>query len=236
MRGRQRKRTSLLLMGGVASVGIHLSLLLFVLSPAPPGPPPPFAAELIKLDLVPLPPPTPPAPTPKPAAQPERAKAARQVASRTLAPPRHVSPAAFSNPTPAPEAAPADGAPSAELSDAQLAGAASADSGPSGGACDMARRVQAALRKDPIVRSTVAQAGVTKAILVWNGDWVQSRGEDGKGLSAVREAIAWEVGFSPKACQSQPVSGLIVFSLDPRPGSVRLALGTTAWRWSDLLK
>ncbi|HUO11270.1 MAG TPA: hypothetical protein VMU37_00805, partial [Caulobacteraceae bacterium] len=120
------------------------------------------------------------------------------------------------------------------LSDAQLAGAASADSGVGGGECDMARRVQAALRNDVLVQAAVAQTG-SRAILVWNGDWIQSGGEDGKGLAALREAVMWEVGFAPPACRAQPMRGLITLSLNARPGAARVALGAPAWRWSDLL-
>jgi hypothetical protein len=68
--------------------------------------------------------------------------------------------------------------------------------------------------------------------MVWNGDWVQGRGEDGKGLAAVREAILWEVGFAPAACRAQPVHGLVLLSMN---GATRLAVGAGDWRWSDLL-
>lgn len=121
-----------------------------------------------------------------------------------------------------------------ELSGAQLAGAASADSGPKGRACDMARRLQGALRKDPLVQAAVAGlAG--KAVMVWNGDWVRSGGEDGKGLAAVREAIMWEIAFAPEACRSEPVRGLVLISMSEAPGPARLAVGSSEWRWSDLL-
>jgi hypothetical protein len=133
---------------------------------------------------------------------------------------------------------PAEAAPTADpgpgLSDGQLAGAALADAGPPGGACDMARWVQRALRKDPLVRAAVA-GSAGKAIMVWNGDWVRSNDEDGKGLAAVREAILWEVAFAPRACRAEPVHGLVLLSLNQAPGSVRLALGAGEWRWSDLL-
>jgi hypothetical protein len=98
----------------------------------------------------------------------------------------------------------------------------------------MIGRVQAALRKDGIVRTAVSSfAG--RAIRVWNGDWVRSLGEDGKGLAAVREAVMWEIAFAPAACKSEPVRGLVVVSVDSPEGRVRLALGTGQWRWSDLL-
>lgn len=234
--------------GGVASVGAHAAVLAFLLWPRPEPPetvePPPTVVALIPpLPEAPQPKPATPAPQKKPveAKQPAAVRPAPRQASRK---PAHVSPhAAPSKPTPetatddAPDAE-ADSAP-AELSAADLAGAVDADAGPAGGACDMARRVQAALRKDGLVRAAVGQAGFMpgKAVLVWNGDWVRSRGEDGKGLSAVREAIAWEVGFAPAACRAEHVRGLILFSLGGAPGSIRLALGSAGgWRWSDLLK
>jgi hypothetical protein len=129
----------------------------------------------------------------------------------------------------------------ATLTEAQLAGAATAGSGDvggagggegggAGGACDMAARVQAALRRDALVRAAIARSD-GKATLIWNGDWVRSLGEDGKGLATIREAILWEVGFAPAACREQPVRGLVLLSL----GGARVALGSGHWRWSDLL-
>lgn len=151
-------------------------------------------------------------------------------------PPRDVvrrAPAPSAIELPAAEAAPATES-GPELSDAQLAGAASAGSGGAGGACDMAGRVQSALRKDPLVRAAVA-GSAGGATLVWNGDWVQSRGEDGKGLAAVREAIMWEIAFAPQACRAQAVRGLVLISLNQAAGAPRLAIGSGEWRWSDLL-
>jgi hypothetical protein len=71
--------------------------------------------------------------------------------------------------------------------------------------------------------------------MVWNGDWVQSHSEDGKGLAAVREAIIWEIAFAPAACRTQPMHGLMLISLNDGSESARLAVGHGEWRWSDLL-
>jgi len=120
------------------------------------------------------------------------------------------------------------------VSDSVLAGAASADSGPGGGECNMAQRLQSALRKDPLVQAAVSQTGA-RAIMVWNGDWVQSDREDGKGLAALREAVMWEIAFAPPACRTQSMRGLITLSLNSSPGAARVALGAGTWRWSDLL-
>ena len=122
------------------------------------------------------------------------------------------------------------------VSEADLAGAMTAGGGGGGdGGCDMARRLQEALRKDALVQNAVAGARTPRAILIWNGDWVQGHGEDGKGLAAVREAIMWEIGFAPTACRSEPVHGLVLLSLNQGAGGARLVMGGGDWRWSDLL-
>ena len=131
--------------------------------------------------------------------------------------------------------------PSAVLSAAQLAWAATAGSGAAGGRpCDIARQLQAALRRDPRVQAAVAEAarapGAPRQVLfIWNGDWIRSQGQDGAGLAAVREVILWEVGFAPVACRAEPVHGLVLFSMGDAPGAPRLVLGADEWRWSDLL-
>jgi hypothetical protein len=121
------------------------------------------------------------------------------------------------------------------LSDSQLAGASRAGEGGGGGSgCDMARAAQQALRRDRLVNAAVADAGRQgKASMLWNGDWVRAGDQDGKGLAAVRQAILWEVGFSPEACRNQPMHGMVVLSL--ADGSTRFAIGAGEWRWSDLL-
>jgi len=124
------------------------------------------------------------------------------------------------------------------LSSSQLAGAARAGEGPNsgggGGGCDMARAVQQALRRDRLVFASMESAQrLGKAMMLWNGDWVRSGGEDGKGLSAVREAVMWEVGFAPQACREARMHGLVLVSL--ADGRTRFAIGSSDWRWSDLL-
>ena len=144
-----------------------------------------------------------------------------------------------SSPHPAPPRVAVTKAPASDtsdlLSDSQLAGAASAgEGGGGGGGCNTAWTVQQALRRDVLVRDAVENAHrMGAAIMVWNGDWVQSGGQDGKGLSAVREAITWAVAFAPEACRNQHVHGLVLLSL--ADGNTRLAVGAGDWRWSDLL-
>jgi len=122
------------------------------------------------------------------------------------------------------------------LSDAQIAGAASVGEGGGGGGggCDLARAVQQALRRDPLVHSAVQGANrLGKAVMMWNGDWVRSGDQDGKGLSAVRQAIMWEVAFAPAACRNEPMHRPVLLSL--ADGNTRFAVGSGNWRWSDLL-
>ena len=122
------------------------------------------------------------------------------------------------------------------LSESQIAGASSVGEGGGGGGggCDLARAVQQALRRDRLVHSAVAGANrMGKAVMMWNGDWVRSGGQDGKGLSAVREAIMWEVGFAPEACRNERMRKPVLLSL--ADGNTRFAIGSGDWRWSDLL-
>jgi hypothetical protein len=226
-------------LAGAASLAAHVGVFLLLISSVrPPAdlPPPPVLVQLV----APPPPPQPPAPAPRP-----KASAAPVAAARPATPTRDtrraaVRPVPIDIPTRPVEAATAPkasggGVSGAGLSDSELAGAAVAGSGAPGGACDMARQIQAALRKDPLVQAAMAEAvrgAGGRAIMVWNGDWVQNNGEDGKGLAAVREAIMWEVAFAPPACRAEPVRGLVLMSLN---GSTRLALGERQWRWSDLL-
>ncbi|MDP3855599.1 hypothetical protein [Phenylobacterium sp.] len=184
--------------------------------PEPPGPPTPSPAEAAPAAAPAPTPPTPVEPRPR-----------RTVFRQTPAPPPDVAP------MPAGESLAGD--PGAEVSDGQLAGAATAGSGGGGGDCNMPRRLQAALRRDRLVQAAVAEAHRGKALMVWNGNWVRHRGQEGSGLAAVREAMMWEIGFAPEACRTERVRGLVLLSLSDGPGSARLVVGSSDWRWSDLL-
>lgn len=223
------------------SVGAHAGLLAALLIGWGATATPVFQPAIDVSLVPPFAPPAPKPPAPLRRSTPKRT-AAHKARVRVAAAPRI---AVRRSPTPpAPESLPAafvqartdgDGA---ELSGDQLAGAQvagegdGAGGGSGGGDCNMARRVQAALRKDPLARAAV-HAASGHAIVVWNGDWVQTGAEDGKGLAAVREAITWEVAFAPPECRRQRMRGLVLLSLND--GSPRLALGAGDWRWSDLL-
>jgi hypothetical protein len=212
-----------------ASVAGHLLVGLALFAAWAKPEPPAFDPQPITVALVTLPQPAAADPTP-----PTPAKVAPAAA--------HARPSAVhETPKPAPAAAAvaavdssASANPVPGLSDAALSGASTADSGDGDGGCNMARRLQEDLRRDQLVQTAVAGFG-GRAIMVWNGDWVWIDGEDGKGLTAVRQAMMWDIAFSPKACRAQPMHGLVVIAANGGHGGARLVVGSGDWRWSDLL-
>ena len=224
-------------------------------------PPPAPAPVLLTLETPPRPepPPAPPAETPDPAPAPASKAPPRPSAARPA--PKAVAPPPLRlrqprNPPPSaplPAAEPMPEPPGISLLDAgQTAGAAVAGpaggggpggagaggegSGAGGGRCDMVRRIQDALSDDAQIRASVltahrALSANGRALLVWDGDWLQSRGEAGKGLAGLRQAIAVEVAFAPRDCRDQPMRGLALIVL---PDGPRSALGRGSWRWRDL--
>lgn len=197
-------------------------MVVQLVTPPPPEPPPPVEAD-------PSPEPAAAAPIPKP--EPEPKPPPRRIVARpTPAPPASVPPVPAAR-----EAGVGEDDGAGEVSDAEIAGAATAGSGGSGGGCDMPALVQRALRRDRQVRTAVAEVDRGKALRVWNGDWVRHRGQEGAGLAAVREAITWEVAWAPEACRHQRMSGPVVLSLADTPGAARIVVGGGQWRWSDLL-
>ncbi len=198
-------------------------------------------------------------PDPVPDDPGEKAATAPVVAEQTVAakavlrPPVRVTPTPVAVETvPAPPVGMVEAV--ASVSEAELVGARVAGSGTdgdgsagsgagaggTGGRCDMVRRLEDALREDPDIRSALIaahrEAGLGRgALVVWDGDWVRSSGQDGRGLAGVRQAIAVEVAFAPAACRAEGLNGRVVIALEDGPGAARMVLGSGAWRWSDLL-
>ena len=217
----RERRTRFL--AGAFTVAVHIAALALLLLPRGSAPKSHVEpeSEPIQVSLIDTPKPPPPGPPDVTLVQPKAAAAPPlpQVTTR---------PTVRATATPKPDN-------SDLLSASQLAGAAAVgEGGGGGGGCDLARAVQQALRRDPQVRSAVEEANRSgKAIMLWDGDWVRSGGQDGKGLSAAREAVVWEVGFAPEACRHQQMHGLLLLSL--ADGGTRFAIGAGDWRWSDLL-
>jgi hypothetical protein len=219
--GRWRSRV----LAWALSVAAHLMVFAALFWPHPGPPPPHTEPPPILISLVELPKPEPPGP---PSATEVKAGGPQNAVRPT--PPHRAAPA------PVPTAATPTPDTSDLLNESQLAGATSADGEGvgGGGGCDMARVVQQALRRDPLVRIAVEDAHrMGKSVMLWNGDWVRSGEQDGKGLSAVREAIIWELAFAPETCRNKRLHGLVLLSL--ADGRTRFAIGSGDWRWSDLL-
>ncbi|HSV04387.1 MAG TPA: hypothetical protein VLI41_14425 [Phenylobacterium sp.] len=216
------------------SAAAHAGLLALILSVAPSPAPREFdEPEVLPVVLAPPEPPKPPqppAPEPKPAPTPPKAAAPKPVASLKVRRPKP----APADVAPLPVAPGRAASPGDELGEAEVAGAATAETG--GGECNMAAWLEAKLRGDRRVREAMAAAYRGKPLLLWrDGTWIQRSGEEGQGLAAVREAVMWEVAFAPVACRRQPVHGLVLLKLAAGPGSPRVVIGGGAWRWQDLL-
>ncbi|WP_296459278.1 hypothetical protein [Phenylobacterium sp.] len=215
-------------------------MALVIMRAAPGGPPEAAEVEPIPVVLVEPAPPEPPEPkAPEPKPKPEPApKKTPPTPIKSRPPPIRARVAKAPAPpavTPLPAS---DGPPDvgvALVGDAELAGAAAADSG-AGSGCNMTRHLQGKLRKDRRVQAALSEAGRGKAIRIWNGGWVRHGVQEGAGLASVREAIQWEVGFAPEACREEPVRGLVVISLADGPGATRIVMGAGSWRWTDLLE
>lgn len=238
------------------SLAIHLALLPLLLLPMSPASTffartPEFDVISITLDALPPPqtPDSPPEPSPGPVAGPP--PAAMAVVTRVAPTPLRPATRA-ARPVPPDVATVIVGTEPApvgvvDLGEAELVGATRAGpasgseagtaSGP-GGRCDMVRRLQDALRADADVQRAAATAhralGRGRALILWNGDWLQSPGQAGRGLAGVRQAIALEIAFAPPACLRQAMRGLVLITMDDTPDSPRIALGTARWRWSEL--
>ena len=197
-----------------AHAGVLAAVLLAHVEP-PPAPiePEPMTVALVSMARL-MPPPPPPPKTPEPPAEePPKPAPPKPVKPAPAKPLRklHISkapPPPDMPPVPAGKALTRVSGDTASLdagdgvSEGELAGAWTAGSGPPGRPCDMVQRLERALRRDPDVRAAVARVrqngtGSSRAVRLWNGDWIRSTGEEGEGLAGVRQAIMVEVGFAP---------------------------------------
>lgn|GEM_PF-731965 len=116
----------------------------------------------------------------------------------------------------------------------------SAARGP-GARCDMLARISQAVRNTPQVRAAVDDLARDanargQALVIWDGDWITTRGQDGRGLAGVRQAVSVSVAFAPAECKAEPVRGFVVIDLGEGDDAPRVALGKAQWRWNDLLE
>jgi hypothetical protein len=217
----ERDRKKHRLLASVATVGVHAFVFaaLFLFIERPSSPVKPSYVPISMIDLK-----TPHSPE---AAESEDTKPEMAIAP-TFQPSESISQVVVLDVAPVPDV-------SDILSESQLAGAASAgEASLGGGECDTAGLLQRALRRDPLVRQAMEDANrLGKSVMLWNGDWVQTGGQEGKGLAVIRQAVMWEVAFTPTVCRNKPMHGLVLLSLSD--GDTRFAIGDEDWRWSDLL-
>ena len=251
---------AILIAAGVAAVQAALLVMSGWRAPPPPGPSPPLIEVRLESRVRAPDPVTEPAPEGDVRAASEPAPAVEATAPMPRPEPPRPTPRRIvrtpppESPVPAVAPGPVGPPDLPILGGAQLAGALRAGGGPGGagsgqggggpggrgGDCDMVARLERALSADADIRAAVAaslagRGGASDAVLVWDGDWLQSPGEAGKGLAGVRQAIAVEVGFAPRACREELVRGTVVLAAAADPGAPRLALRAGTWRWRDLL-
>ncbi len=125
-----------------------------------------------------------------------------------------------------------------EVGEAAPAAAAAAAGGGSGDACGLASDIVAALRSDATAQAAVARIPANRrsggnAVMLWNGRWADLglRGPD-----PIRAAVVRRLREASSDCREEAVNGprLLAISGGPRP--TFLAVGSGAWRWSDLLR
>lgn len=110
-----------------------------------------------------------------------------------------------------------------------------------GASCDMLARLAEAIRNAPQVQAAVAELSrnadaVGRALVIWDGAWITTAGQDGEGLAGVRQAVSVTVAFAPAECKAEPVRGFVVVDLAEGADAPRVALGKPHWRWNDLLE
>lgn len=214
----------------VLSVGAHVAIVAAIMN-ARVETPQAYDLRAMNVTMIEELPPADPVTPPKPDKQPDPAKPPPRRSSFRETPP----PPADIDVQPMPAGKDKTTLAGVDLSDSELEGASTAGTGTAGGACNMPRLLQNALRKDPLVRAAVANAHRGKAIMVWNGAWVRRPDQEGEGLAAVREAMMWEIAFAPEPCRTAQVHGLVLLSLEDGPGAARIVVGGGDWRWSHLL-
>ena len=108
-----------------------------------------------------------------------------------------------------------------------------------GETCDLAGRVQAALRDDPAVRAALAMLprdarSVANAVMLWDGRWIAgTTTSTSYALDRIRAAVIATVAAAPAPCRQEAQTGPVLMLLAGSPDTV-LALGSGRWRWGDV--
>lgn len=113
--------------------------------------------------------------------------------------------------------------------------------GGAGGDCPLAASVRQVLEQNVEARTALARIpppsrSVANAVMLWDGEWIAAERVGGPAaLSAVRKAIAEALDRSSAECRARIEPGPVFLIVNGAPETIVLALGSGAWRWSDLL-
>jgi len=106
--------------------------------------------------------------------------------------------------------------------------------------CGLAESVRDALEQSVEARSALARIprssrSVANALMIWDGEWIAAERLGGlAALSSVRKAIAGVVDRASADCGSRAETGPVFLIVRHASETIVLALGSGAWRWSDL--
>ncbi len=109
-------------------------------------------------------------------------------------------------------------------------------------ACDLTGPVQQALQADASSRLALGRIppkarSVANAIMFWDAGWPADTALGGAAITApIRQRIVEVVSAAPAICADQLVLGPRFVSVTDVTGTTVIALGSGAWKWSDLLR
>ena len=110
-----------------------------------------------------------------------------------------------------------------------------------GAACELTGALQASLQTDPSVQEALERVpassrSVANALLLWNGDWMDSGEMGGEAaLAPIRDVVVAGVLSEPADCRSRTIQGPRFLSVTTSSGTALLVFGSGVWRWGDIL-
>ena len=110
-----------------------------------------------------------------------------------------------------------------------------------GEACHLSEWLRLALQEDPQVQAALVAVprparSIANALMLWDGDWVEPRMQNGQSVATIRAALMAGIRAAPQACQDEAVRGPELLTLTEGASVTILAVGSGAWRWADLLE
>lgn len=113
-------------------------------------------------------------------------------------------------------------------------------SAPGGEDCGLEEGLRQALQRDPAVQAALTRTppsarSVANAVMVWDGRWVSRRELHASALEPVRRTIVAKVESATPACRQALNQGPRFITISGAADTTVLAVGSGAWRWSQLL-